>query len=77
MPDVVCGLALGIPNYMSARFLLGALGELPAVVVYPTFSVGTIIVVTFVGMLCFRERVEKRKLLAIGLILGALVLLNV
>ena len=77
LPDVLCGLALGVPNYMSARFLLWALREVPAVVVYPSFSVGTIIVVTLVGMFCFREQVEKRKLTALGLILGALVLLNV
>ena len=77
VPDVLCGLALGVPNYMSARFLLWALKEVPAVVVYPTFSVGTIILVTLVGMFCFREQVEKRKLAALGLILGALVLLNV
>ena len=77
LPDVLCGLALGIPNYMSARFLLWALVDVPAVVVYPTFSVGTIVVVTLVGVLAFREKVEKRKLIAIGLILAALVLLNV
>ena len=77
VPDVVCGLALGVPNYFSARFLLWALKDVPAVVVYPTFSVGTIIVVTLVGMLAFREKVEKRKLIALGMILGALVLLNV
>ena len=40
-------------------------------------TVGTIIVVTLVGVLCFREKVEKRKLIAIGIILGALVLLNI
>ena len=44
---------------------------------YPTFSVGTIIAVTLCGVLLFREKLEKRKLLAIGIILGALVLLNV
>ena len=77
VPDVLCGLALGVPNYMSVRFLLWALKEVPAVVVYPTFSVGTIIAVTVVGMLAFREKVEMRKRIALGMILGALVLLNV
>ena len=77
LPDVLCGLALGVPNYMSARFLLWALKDVPAVVVYPSFSVGTIIAVTLAGVLCFREKVERRKLIAIGLILGALVLLNI
>lgn len=78
LPDVLCGLALGVPNYMSARFLLGALMQgVPAVVVYPTFSVGTIVLVTVVGVACFREKLERCKLAALGLILGALVLLNV
>lgn len=76
LPDILCGLALGIPNYMSARFLLWSLKDLNAVVVYPSFSVGTIIAVTLVGVLAFREKLEKRKLIALGMILGALVLLN-
>lgn len=76
LPDILCGLALGIPNYMSARFLLWSLNNLNAVVVYPSFSVGTIIAVTLVGVICFREKLEKRKLTALVMILGALVLLN-
>ena len=76
LPDILCGLALGVPNYMSARFLLWSLNDLPAVVVYPSFSVGTIIAVTLVGVICFHEKLEKRKLIALGMILGALVLLN-
>ena len=76
LPDVLCGFALGIPNYLSSRFLLQALGSVPAVVVYPSFSVGTIVTVTLVGVICFREKLEKRKLIALGMILGALVLLN-
>ena len=77
LADVLWGFALGLPNYMASRFLLRALAEVPAVVVYPTFSVGTIIVVTLIGMLAFREKVGKRKLIALGMILGALVLLNI
>ena len=77
VPDVLCGLALGVPNYFSARFLLWALRDVPAVVVYPTFSAGTIIVVSLVGVLAFREKLSGRKLVALGLIIGALVLLNI
>lgn len=75
--DVLCGFAIGIPNYLSARFLLLSLTEVDAVVVYPTFSVGVIVMVAAVGMLLFRERLERRKLIALGMILGALVLLNI
>lgn len=74
--DMLFGLAIGIPNYYSARFLLLSIGEIPAMVAYPSFSVGTIIVVALVGVLCFREKLNRRKLIALGVILAALVLLN-
>lgn len=70
------GLLIGIPNYFSARFLLHALESLPAVIAYPTYSVATILVVTMVGLLVFRERLGKRQWTAILAILVALVLLN-
>jgi len=77
LADILFGLAIGIPNYYSARFLLLSLGEIPAVVAYPSFSVGTIIVVALVGVLCFGEKLNRRKLMALGVILAALVLLNI
>lgn len=75
--DVLFGLAIGIPNYYSARFLLLSIGEIPAVVAYPSFSVGTIIVVSLASLVCFQEKLNRRKLIALGVILAALVLLNV
>ena len=75
--DILFGLLVGIPNYFSARFLLKAVGEVPAVVAYPTYSVATIVVISLVGMLCFKEKITKRQQLAIGIILVALVLLNI
>jgi len=75
--EVLYGLLIGIPNFFSAKFLLGALTRIPAVIVYPVYSVGTILVVTMIGVLAFRERLEKRQWIAMGLILVALVLLNV
>ena len=75
--DMVFGLAIGIPNYYSARFLLLSIGEIPAMVAYPSFSVGTIIVVALAGILCFKEKLNRRKRIALGVILVSLVLLNV
>ncbi len=76
LADGLWGVALGVPNYMSARFLLLSLTDVPAIVVYPTFSVATIVLVTAVGALGFRERLGKRKRIALALILLALALLN-
>jgi len=77
LKDVLFGLALGIPNFFSAKFLLASLRTLPAVIVYPTYSVATILVVTLAGILLFKERLEKRQWIALFLILGALALLNI
>ena len=75
--EAIFGLLIGIPNFFCAKFLLGALKSIPAVIVYPVYCVGTILVVSMIGVLAFRERLEKRQWLGMGLILIALVLLNV
>lgn len=75
--EVLFGLLVGIPNFFSARFLLLALHDLPAVIVYPTYSVATILVITLVGVVFFKERLGKRQWLALTAILAALALLNV
>lgn len=75
--ELAFGLLVGIPNFFSAKFLLGALGDIAAVIVYPVYSVATILTVTLTGVLVFREKLEKRQWLALGIILLALVLLNV
>ena len=75
--DLMYGMILGVPNYFSARFLLLALGDLSAVLVYPTFSAATLVVITTVGILVFKESVDKKKMAALGLIVLALFLLNI
>ena len=77
LADAGFGLLLGIPNYYSARFLLLSLSNVPAVVAYPTYSVGTIVMVTLAGRALFGERLSRRQMLAMGVILVSLVLLNV
>ncbi len=70
------GLLVGIPNYFSARFLLRAVETLPAVIVYPTVSVATLVVISLVGVCFFKERLARRQWVAITMILAALALLN-
>ncbi len=75
--EMFYGFFIGIPNFFSSKFLLAALNELPAVVVYPTFSVATILIVTLTGTVVFREKLNKLQWFALLLILCALVLLNI
>ena len=76
LKEMAAGILAGIPNYFSSWFLLKALVRLPAMLVYPVFSVGSILLVTGFGALIFKERLEKRQWLGLGLILIALMLLN-
>ena len=75
--DVLFGVLLGIPNYFCTRFLLKALVQLPSFIVYPSYSVATVIVISLIGCVFFREKLSKQQFLGIGIILAALVLLNI
>lgn len=77
LKDLGFGVIIGIPNYFSARFLLLALGNLDAIVVYPVYNVATILVVSTVGVVAFKEKLNLRKCLGILCIILALVLLNI
>ncbi len=75
--EALFGALIGIPNFFSVKFLLKSLEELPAVIVYPTYSVATILLVTLAGVLAFRERLGKQQWIGLLAILAALVMLNV
>ncbi len=75
--ELLFGTLIGIPNFFSAKFLLAALGELPAVVVYPSFNVATMLIVTLTGVAVFQERLSKVQWIALAGIIAALILLNI
>ena len=75
--DIAFGILLGVPNYFSASFLLKALNDFAAVIVFPTFSVATVVVISMTGVLAFKEKLSKKQWIGIGVILIALVLLNI
>lgn len=77
MREVLFGIAIGIPNFFASKFLLLALGRLPSVVVFPSFSIGTMLITTLVGMIFYRERLRKLQWLALLAIVSALLLLNI
>ena len=75
--ELLFGTLIGIPNFFSAKFLLGALTKLPAVVVYPSFSVATLLIVTLTGIAVFRERLNRLQWVALAAIVAALIYLNI
>ncbi|MBQ4556707.1 MAG: EamA family transporter [Clostridia bacterium] len=74
--ELLFGTLIGVPNFFSAKFILSALADIPAVIAYPTSSVATILVVSIVGVFAFRERLRKLQWVAVCFIVTALALLN-
>lgn len=74
--DLLYGLAIGVPNYFAGRGLLYALETVDAVLVYPMFNVGTLVTVTIIGIVFFREQISRKKILTVGIIIAAICLLN-
>lgn len=74
--DAMWGIAVGVPNYFSARFVLLALAELPAIIVYPVYNILTIMIVTLVGVAAFREKLTRTKWIALGMITLAIAALS-
>lgn len=72
--DFGCGVIIGIPNYFSARFMLYALATVPAVVAYPVYNVAAILIITLIGLLFFKEKLQKRKIVGLLLIVGAIIM---
>ena len=75
--DIGFGILLGVPNYFSAKFLLKSLESVPAVIAFPTFSVGAIVIITLAGVLVFKEKLSRKQIIGTAGILLALILLNV
>lgn len=74
--ELACGALLGVPNYLSSLFLLNSLNSVPAVIAFPTFSVGVILVVAVTGIFIFREKLQRKQIFGGILICIALALLN-
>lgn len=70
------GGMIGIANFFSSKFILAALTQIPAVVIFPTYSVATMLVVTMSGVLFFKERLSKQQWIAFATVIAALIMLN-
>jgi drug/metabolite transporter (DMT)-like permease len=74
--DVVLGGILGVPNYFSSYFLLLALNDLPAGVVYPAVSAGGVVAASIAGLLIWKETHNRAGWIGITLAAIAVALLS-
>jgi drug/metabolite transporter (DMT)-like permease len=71
------GIILGIVNALAVNFLLLAIKELPAIVVFPVQNVGVIVFTSVMAYLIWKEKINKYGLIAIAIGIFAIILLRI
>ena len=76
LPEIVYGVLIGIANFFASRFMLQAISEIGPMIFFPTRGVMVILLITLAGVFLFREKLQKKQWIAMGVILCAVALLN-
>jgi len=71
------GMGLGVPNVFSTIFLLAALSQIPAIIVYPTINIGIIILTAIGAYALWREGINKAGIAALISGILAIMLLSI
>jgi len=78
LKSALWGIALGIPNYFSMYFLVKTLEVSGSgTYVFPVNNIGIVLASTLSSMLIFKEQMNNRKWLGLGLAIVAIILLSV
>lgn len=73
---IVAGIALGTFNFLTTFFTLQGLRHLPTTTFYPIYYGAAVVVSTVLGAALFGEKISPRKLLGIGVALGAIIIIS-
>lgn len=76
LKDILWGTILGIPNYFSMYLLLESLDELPSSSVFPIANMGVILISTLFSVVLFKEKISKKKGLALACSILAIILIS-
>lgn len=74
--SIVVGVMVGLPNLFSSYFLIDALEKLPASLVFPAFSAGSILLITVLSHVIFKEKLYKKDWVAIMATMMGLIMMN-
>lgn len=74
--DLVCGMLLGISNYLSTKFLIRAIYDIPAFISYIVFGLGVALFINCINWTVLHEKLTRRDYVGMALSMGAIVLLN-
>ena len=74
---IIKGAILGVPNVYSTIFLIGALTQLPAVLVFPLTNIGIIILTAILATVIFKERLNRYGIYSLMLGLISIIFLTI
>ena len=74
--SILFGIMVGLPNMLTAFYLIKALSKMNATVVFPMYSGGAIMLSMIWSMFAFGEKLRLKEIVGIIMILLALVLTN-
>ncbi len=72
--NIIWGIALGIPNFFSLWFMLKALSspDLNGSEVFPLVSMGVVVLSSVIGLVLYKEKLEKSNWLGVLLAVGSI-----
>ncbi|HQO10642.1 MAG TPA: EamA family transporter [Clostridiales bacterium] len=74
--EIATGLSAGIPNMAATYFLIESLKYYKASVAFPIYSSGTILIINLGGYFIFGEKLSKKDMTAVVMIIIAIVMMN-
>ncbi|NOR46000.1 MAG: EamA family transporter [Candidatus Delongbacteria bacterium] len=75
--DILTGILVGIPNMFASYFLIMSFEYYKATVAFPIYSSGSILLISIGGVVLFKEKLRRKEIVAIFMIIAAVVLMSV
>ncbi len=74
--NIIAGVVLGIPNFFSLIFMLSGLKVIEGAKFFPLNNIGIILLLTFVGVLAFKEKIYPKMWLGLLMTVMAILLIS-
>lgn len=77
LKNIIAGITLGIPNYLSIYFVLEALDQLGGIIVFPVLNIGVVLLSSILSFIIYKEHLSKLNWLGITLASISIILILV
>ena len=77
LKNIMAGIALGIPNYLSIYFVLEALNQLGGIIVFPVLNIGVVLLSSILSFMIYKEHLSKLNWSGIALACISIILILV